>query len=223
METRTWNPANMCDLKCVIPVVGWMSRLGCEIFEPFFSTKEQGRGLGLGLSAILGIMRSHKGGVRIESTPGRGTSVRVIFPIYAEAATDESETAEPIEGPPLRGKVLVVDDDGTVREFAVSALAQMGLQTQEAAGGESGFEVLGECEGALNAVVLDLSMPGVNGRELLGRVREKWPKLPVVLVSGVAGENILNPLDADAFATFLQKPYRPDELREALQRIAKFT
>lgn len=192
-----------------------------RIFEPFFSTKEQGRGLGL--SAILGIMRSHKGGVKIASAPGRGTSVRVIFPIYADAATDESETAEPAERPPLRGKVLVVDDDDTVREFAVSALAQMGLQTQEAAGGESGFEILDECEGALNAVVLDLSMPGVNGRELLGRVREKWPKLPVVLVSGVAGEETLNLLDADAFATFLQKPYRPDDLRDALQRIANFT
>ncbi|MCB0221749.1 MAG: MASE1 domain-containing protein [Chrysiogenetes bacterium] len=198
---------------------GMDERTRQRIFEPFFSTKEQGRGLGL--SAILGIMRSHKGGVAIESTPGRGTTVRVIFPVYGEARAEEAPEDRTAPAPRLQGSVLVVDDEEPVRGFAVRALEDMGLSVLEAADGAAAIGKLNELGGKVEAVVLDLTMPKLSGTQLLAEIRKCWESLPVVLVSGFADAQALAAVDADPCAWFLQKPYAPGQLRQALLAVAR--
>ena len=190
-----------------------------RIFEPFFSTKEQGRGLGL--SAILGIMRSHKGGVSIESTLGSGTTVRVIFPVYADALPEEAADERAVPESLLQGTALVVDDEESVRGFAVRALEDMGLRVVAAPDGVAAIEELQALDGKVDVVVLDLTMPKLSGIELLAEIRRHWPTLPVVLASGFADEAALAAVDTDPCAGFLQKPYAPGQLRKALQTVAK--
>jgi len=150
--------------------------------EPFFTTKPEGKGTGLGLSTVFGIVQQHGGSLAIESQPGRGTSVRVLLP----RVEGEAKQVRPVVRRPGRGgeTVLLVDDDAIVRRVARRGLEQYGYRVLEAACGDDALALAGEHEAELDALVTDLAMPGMGGKELVESLLAWRPGLPVVIISG---------------------------------------
>ncbi|RMG16522.1 MAG: PAS domain-containing hybrid sensor histidine kinase/response regulator [Planctomycetota bacterium] len=196
--------------------VGMNAETRARLFDPFFSTKFTGRGLGL--AAVLGIVRSHGGGLRVDSRPGAGTRFSLYFP---PAGATPAPVAVP-RPPELRadgGRVLVVDDEPVVRRVARSMLEILGFEVLEAVDGEEALGFLaGACDD-LRLVVLDATMPGLSGLEVLERLRERCPELPVVLNSGFneAGFEVLAGCEGPVH--FLQKPYTLEELSAVLDEL----
>ncbi len=191
-----------------------------RIFDPFFSTKGTGRGLGM--SALLGIVRGHRGGLFVDSAPGRGTTVRVLLPagpLSATAATTQSAPA-PCAAP-ARATVLVVDDEPSVRRACQSMLRKLGLPVLAAGSGPEALDLVRANPGEVHLVVLDLSMPGMDGLTTLDALLALDPSLRIVLSSGFDEQALLGRGCTGRIAGFLQKPYTLADLRDALARAAQ--
>jgi PAS domain S-box-containing protein len=186
-------------------------------FEPFFTTKEVGKGTGLGLSMVYGMARQSGGSARIESTPGSGTAVKLLF----RAADEEiSEAATTIDEPashnvPLAPvSVLVVDDDPDVRGFIVTSLVEQGYGVREASNGREGLAAL---ERELpDLVILDFIMPGLSGADVARRILDKHPHQPILFVSGYSETEAIKRTAPDA--PLLAKPFRAEALHKAVRR-----
>jgi PAS domain S-box-containing protein len=188
-----------------------------RIFDPFFTTKFTGRGLGL--AAVLGIIRSHQGSIRVQSGVGEGTTFRVMFPAVEVPAAIEAETFPEAEQWQSEGTVLVVDDQESIRNLAQMILERSGLTVLKAADGREAIEVFARYARELHAVVLDLNMPGMDGIEVFLRMRELIPDVRVVLCSGYNEQDVTTRLPDHRPAAFLRKPYHPGELVDRLRAI----
>jgi CheY-like chemotaxis protein len=185
--------------------------------EPFYTTKEPGKGSGLGLAQVYGLASQSGGALRIKSTVGEGTTVEVYLPrslAPVEAATEWRDDKRPRAlGSPAT--VLVVDDQEEVREVTVGQLEALGCQVVQAASGRTALDLLGGNCAAIDLLMADYAMPGMSGIELARAVRAKCPNLPVIIVSGY--------VDTSGFdgeiknATFFKKPYRMKELAAAVE------
>jgi PAS domain S-box-containing protein len=186
-----------------------------RIFEPFFTTKFTGRGLGL--SAVLGIVRSHKAGIKVYSELGKGSSFKMLFPVVFGAAA----TAQP-GGRFARyrghGKVMVVDDEESVRAVTARILETFGFQVTLAEDGRDCLEKLLQNREPLRFILMDLTMPHLSGEEALRHVRAIRPDLPIILMSGFSPEELQLRFGGKGFAGFLQKPFRPSDLMDLLER-----
>ena len=193
---------------------GMEAEVARRAFDPFFTTKFTGRGMGL--ATVLGIMRTHKGSVTIDTEPGKGTTVSVFFPAPAmePVAAGESGAGEMSPGRcRLSGTVLVVDDEPMLRELAEAALSRCGMRVLTADDGLEGLAVFKEHHQALRLVLLDISMPGMDGLELLGRIREIAPAMPVLLTTGYAVDRISADISTlGPGVGVLQKPFGLDAL-----------
>jgi PAS domain S-box-containing protein len=185
-----------------------------RIFDPFFTTKFTGRGLGL--AAVLGVMRGHRGGLHVESRPGGGTLFQLLFVPSERAATEARDGERTLPGPRLR--VLLIDDEEVVREMVTEVLTHEGLEVLVAGDGERGLELVGENGDGIDVVLLDLSMPGLSGEETFLRLSRKAPDLPVVLSSGYDHAEAMRRFEGRAPAGFIQKPYRPEQLLAEIHR-----
>ncbi len=166
--------------------VGMPDDVRARAFEPFFTTKPTGQGTGLGLSQLYGFVRQSGGVVRLESAPGQGTTVRMLLPRCSTAPVSApTPPAEPrvTEAAPKHGTVLVVDDEDKVRELIADALRDLGLRVIEAADGPSGLAVV-ESGVAVDLMLTDVGLPGLNGRQLAEIARQRRPDLPVLLITG---------------------------------------
>ena len=192
-----------------------------KIFEPFFTTKAVGEGTGLGLSTVYGIVQQSNGMVTVESEPGRGTAIRIFLPRIAETREAIREASPAALEPPQRlqrATVLLVEDDDGVRRLTRRVLEQYGFRAVEARTGVEALELLGlDHHPRVDAVVSDLVMPGMTGRELVSRLRDLRPDIPVVYLSGYTGEEVSEQIRAHPKQAFLQKPFSPDALAAALE------
>jgi signal transduction histidine kinase/CheY-like chemotaxis protein len=185
-------------------------------FEPFFTTKEVGKGSGLGLAQTHGFARSSGGVVRIDSTPGRGTTVSLFLPrtLKAPATADSAAADSSVSSARAAGQVLVVEDDDEVAALTVEMINQLGYDTTRVASAEAALGALAD-KRAVDIVFSDVMMPGsMNGVELAQEIRRRRPNLPVLLTSGYA-ESACRSADPHRIK-IIAKPYRMEELRDAL-------
>ncbi len=186
-----------------------------RIFDPFFTTKRTGRGLGM--SALLGIVDQHHGAIHLQTAPGEGSTFRILFPAAGPAAREDAppacETASR-----FAGKALVADDEDLLRETLVEMLRQEGFDVVDAADGEEAVRRFHESDD-LSLVIMDVSMPRMNGREACREIRASRPDVPVILASGHDETDVCDGCDDDCRpAAFLHKPFSIEHLREALRR-----
>jgi hypothetical protein len=189
-----------------------------RIFEPFFTTKEIGRGTGLGLSTVYGIIRQNGGWVDVASEIGVGTSFQVYFPrIDACPAPKDVGNSPVTDGG--QETILVVEDQTTVRHFAVTALRQYGYRVVDASGGEEAISLAGRYAGEIHLLLTDVVMPGMSGKELSERLEELRPNLKVLFTSGYTADVISNRGVLDRGVTFLHKPFSPEELAAKVREV----
>jgi PAS domain S-box-containing protein len=187
------------------------------IFEPFFTTKEVGKGTGLGLSQAFGFAKQSGGDVAVISQPGQGATFTIYLP-QAAMPVEAAEAAAAAREPTARGRgyrVLVVEDNDDVGRFSTELLEDLGYMVRRADNADTALAILAEDEFAADLVFSDVIMPGMNGVELAGVIRERYPGLPVVLTSGYS-----NVLAENAHRGFelIQKPYSVESLSRILRK-----
>ena len=189
-----------------------------KIFEPFFSTKPEGDGTGLGLSTASSIVKSHDGFLDVQSERGKGTTFRVYLPVAtsSDGRPGPSEPGELREG--NSELVLLVDDEEFVLDTTRQTLEDVGYRTMTADGAEQALDVIEECGSEIEAIITDLRMPHVNGFELIRRIRMNYPNVPIIAASGMADGRTDEALDAGAQA-FLAKPFSAEKLQAMLQDV----
>jgi two-component system cell cycle sensor histidine kinase/response regulator CckA len=189
-----------------------------RIFDPFFSTKGSGRGLGL--AAALGIMRSHQGALRLVSEPGRGATFSLAFPISDQPVLAPAPAAP--STPPARtwrgtGTVLIVDDEQTVRATAAQMIAFYGFTVKQAESGHQALDFLRQRGSRFDLVLLDLTMPGMDGYATFTAIRQLQPDQRIVVFSGYSAQDAKQRFAGQNLNGFLQKPFSTDSLREVLR------
>jgi hypothetical protein len=191
--------------------VGMSEETRGHVFEPFFTTKEVGKGTGLGLSTVHGMVEQSGGYVEVDSQLGRGATFKIYMPKVVDARADSEK---PAAVPVLGGgeTVLVVEDQAKVRKFVIAALRAYGYQTMEAANaGEALLLCERECE-RIDLVLTDVVMPSMSGREMAERLKERWPGIKVIFMSGYTDDTIAHHGVLLKDAEFIQKPFSPEQL-----------
>lgn len=195
---------------------GMSEEVRARIFEPFYSTKGSGRGLGL--ATTIGILRTHEARLSLDTEPGRGTSFAAAFPAMHHTTEPLPEPSASKSVPPapdakLLGRILLVDDEARARFALAFLLKNRGLEVLEASNGLEALDALAKDPAGIDAVVMDLSMPKMGGREAFAEMNARHPDLPVVLTSGYsAAERMASYEHREKVFAFLEKPFREEEL-----------
>jgi len=198
-----------------------------KIFEPFFTTKELGKGTGLGLSTVYGIVKQTEGFIYPVSVVGVGTTFKIFLPRHVPLATEVAAkaVAAPVRDLTGHERILLVEDEESVRAFSARALRTTGYEVFEADGGEEALEVLEDIDFKIDLMISDVVMPEMDGPTLLKHVRKTMPNLKVIFVSGYAEESVRRDIEDDQSVEFLPKPYSLDQInskvKEVLQALGK--
>jgi two-component system cell cycle sensor histidine kinase/response regulator CckA len=191
---------------------GMPAEIQDKVFEPFFTTKGVGKGTGLGLSTVYGIVKQTGGYIFVESTEGKGTIFRVYLPRH------EVEEEDGVEGEKSEkkgrqadmtgtGRVLLVEDEDAVRNFAFEALKRQGYEVLQASTGAEALEMMEGNDHPIDLVVSDVIMPEMDGPTMYKMLRDRSPNLKIVFMSGYPDDAFRNALDSDTKFAFLQKPF----------------
>lgn len=198
--------------------IGMDADTQARIFDPFFTTKFTGRGLGL--AAVVGIVRGHRGALKVRSTPGRGSTFQVLLPV------GQNSSAKPEESPEMgllagQGHVLVVDDEPLVRQVAQIALERLGYSVTLAEDGPAAINLFRTMAPDISVVLLDMSMPGMSGEEIFRHLRAIRPDIKVILSSGYNEAEAISRFNGKGLQGFIQKPYTSGRLGEAVRSVLR--
>ena len=196
---------------------GMSAETKARIFEPFFTTKFTGRGLGL--SAVLGIVRGHNGAMKVYSEQGKGTMFKLLFPIAEGHAVPLSAVADGESAFRGSGLILVVDDEDTVRTVSARLLEALGFSVILAHDGGEAVEKFKARRSEIRAVLMDLTMPHMNGEEAFRHLRAIDPDVRVLLMSGFSEQEAVNRFTGKGLSGFIEKPFRSESLRAKLMAI----
>ena len=218
---RTVNVDNHVCLCVSDTGVGMPADVVARVFEPFFTSKGVGKGTGLGLAVVHGIVEQSGGRIDVESEPGRGTTFSIYLPASGLAEPSSVEVVEPAarEG---HESILLVEDEASLRQLAARALRARGFKVLLAADGAEALRVLEAHPEPLDLLVTDVVMPNMDGRELADRLRARMPGLKVLFLSGYMDDALLRRGVFDAHETLLQKPFTPSSLAQRVCEVLDF-
>jgi CheY-like chemotaxis protein len=191
-----------------------------HIFEPFYTTKEVGVGTGLGLATVEGVVAQSGGRIQVDSEVNRGTTITVLLPLTAEPVVQPRSNAYRLR-PSTRslGRVLVVEDEDSVRTIVMRTLQAEGYEVLGAREGSEALRELEEVGGAVNLVLTDIIMPGMGGRQLAAELNRRYRRIPIVWMSGHARESEQQRGELSRDEAFLQKPVSAETLLETVAQV----
>lgn len=197
--------------------MAWTAKTKSHLFEPFYTTKEQGKGTGLGLATVFGIVKQNMGHIVVQSEPNQGTT----FKIYLPQANETGYTHQPEEPLPSGGgceTILLVEDEAAVREPTAEYLTAQGYSVLKAAHGPEALKIAAQHQKHIHLLLSDLVMPQMSGRELSERIAEKHPETRTIFMSGYSRNLLSTPPNEDANYVLLQKPFRLDVLGQCIRQ-----
>jgi len=192
-----------------------------HIFEPFFTTKGPGKGTGLGLATVYGIVRQTGGGISVESELGKGSTFRIYFPVELAPVDFSRAPLVPVEKSANFETVLVVEDEDIVRELVCEVLEQQGYNVICARDGLEAMNVAEDFDGDIHLLVTDVIMPHMNGHELAAKLCALRPDMKVLYVSGYSDNDIGDHGDLDPRHELLQKPFTPQVLAAKIRDVIR--
>ena len=188
-----------------------------RIFDPFFTTKFTGRGLGL--AAVLGIVRGHRGSMKVYSELGRGTTFKILFPAAGGSAEKHEIIAASNNKRRYSGTVLIIDDEETVRSTVSRMMEMLGFECILATDGRHGVEIATKDPAKYSLVLLDLTMPHMDGEQAFAELRRLRSDFRVILMSGFNAQEALVKFSGKGLASFLQKPFTVSALKAVLDEV----
>jgi CheY-like chemotaxis protein len=186
-----------------------------RIFDPFFTTKGPGEGTGLGLSVVHGIVLAHEGAITVASKPGEGTTFEIYLPILTDGTPLRPGTRQP----PIRGhgeRLLLVDDEPELRSAAQRALERLGYRVTPAHNPEAALKIFRDAPTGFDAVITDLTMPGMTGTALAAELHRLRPELPILLTTGFGGDLTAETTEATGIRSIVSKPLSLGALASAV-------
>jgi CheY-like chemotaxis protein len=198
--------------------MGMTPEVRARIFEPFFTTKMGNQGTGIGLAVVYGIVANHRGVIQVESTPKVGSTFRVYLPL-AESATVARAVAAPSQAAGGTESILVVDDEDPLRSLLKIAFVRKGYSVTSAGDGLEAINLINDPACVIDAVLLDLNMPGATGLEVLKVIRTRRPHAKVLVITGHLTAEARAEFEALGQKEFISKPYTLDELGRCVRRL----
>jgi two-component system, cell cycle sensor histidine kinase and response regulator CckA len=191
-----------------------------RLFEPFYTTKEAGKGTGLGLATVHGIVKQSGGDVYVYSEVGHGTTFKVYFPRLSESAEADICPAENPAIPPGGSETLLLaEDDDVLRALGARVLGALGYKVLVARTGAEALRIVAEYDGTIDLIATDVVMPGMNGSHLVEKVLEARPGIRVLFMSGYTDDEVMRRGVIDGQTAFLQKPFTPDLLAQKVRGV----